>query len=147
MKGGCVRWHIKLRTLLGFDYGRLRIGIAVGQDITATASALCTLDCPGGEPDWPAIDKLIAEWSPHALVVGLPLHADGSDSATSRAARRFAVQLQARYQLPVHHMDERLSSHAARDLQDAKAQTGRKGIDAVAASIILQDWLNATRQA
>jgi len=136
-----------LQTLLGFDYGKLRIGIAVGQDITGTATALCTLDCPGGRPDWDRISGLIAEWSPASLVVGLPLHADGSDSAITRAARNFARELEARYQLPVHGMDERLSSRAAKEVQRETPGKNRDGIDAIAARIILQNWLDTTRHA
>ena len=95
-----------MQTLLGFDYGKVRIGIAVGQDITGTATALCTLNCRDGKPDWDKISKLIAEWSPGSLIVGLPLHADGSDSGTTRAARNFARELEVRYRLPVYGMDE-----------------------------------------
>jgi len=136
-----------LQTLLGFDYGKLRIGIAVGQDITGTATALCTLDCHDGKPDWDKISGLIAEWSPGSLVVGLPLHADGSDSAATRAARNFASELEARYRLPVYSMDERLSTHAARDVQRDMAVKNKDGIDAIAARIILQNWLDTTRHA
>jgi len=136
-----------LQTLLGFDYGKLRIGIAVGQDITGTATALCTLHCHNGKPDWDKISGLIAEWSPGSLVVGLPLQADGSDSATTLAARNFASELEARYRLPVYGMDERLSSHAARDLQREMGGKSKEGIDAIAASIILQNWLDITRHA
>lgn len=137
-----------MQTLLGFDYGECRIGIAVGQDITGTATALCTLNCRDGRPDWDKISGLIAEWSPGSLVVGLPLHADGSDSATTRAARRFARELEVRYRLPVYGMDERLSSHAAKEVQREEPGKGsRDGIDAIAARIILQNWLDTTRNA
>jgi putative Holliday junction resolvase len=136
-----------LQTLLGFDYGKLRIGIAVGQDITRTATALCMLDCRHGKPDWDKIRDLIAVWSPGSLVVGLPLHADGSDSAMTRAARDFARKLEARYHLPVFCMDERLSSHAAKEVQREETGKGKNGIDAIAARIILQNWLDTTRNA
>jgi len=134
-----------LQTLLGIDYGRHRIGIAVGQDITGTATALCTLNCPDGRPDWERIDKLINEWSPAALVMGLPLHADGTDSEITRAVRKFARQLETRYHLPVHTMDERLSSHAARELCSAKRGRNSADIDSTAAMIILQNWLDANK--
>ena len=130
-----------MQTLLGFDFGRQRIGIAVGQMITRTATALCTLDSRNEKPDWKAISELIDNWQPDALIVGLPLHADGSDSEISKAARKFARQLEGRYRLPVHTMDERLSSHAATELQEQDKTAGNKGLDAIAASIILQDWL------
>ena len=134
-----------MQTLLGFDYGKFRIGIAVGQDITGTATALCTLNCRDGKPDWDSISDLIVEWSPGSLVVGLPLHADGSDSSSTRAARDFARELEARYRLPVHGIDERLSSHAAKEVQRAEPRKSRDGIDAIAARIILQNWLDTTR--
>ena len=130
-----------MHTLLGFDFGKQRIGIAVGQGVTGTATALRTLTSRNGKPDWEAISALIDEWRPQALVVGLPLHADGSDSDMTTAARKFAHQLEARYRLPVQTMDERLSSHAARQLQQDDRHSAKAGIDAVAAMIILQNWL------
>lgn len=132
---------IILQTLLGFDFGTQRIGIAVGQSITATATALCTVNCRNERPDWDRISVLIHDWRPDALIVGLPLHADGSDSVMTIAARKFARQLEGRFQLPVHCMDERLSSHAAQALQQQNKADAKAGIDAVAAMIILQNWL------
>jgi len=130
---------VALQTLLGFDYGTQRIGIAVGQSITGTATALCTINSRHGKPDWGRISGLIEQWRPDALVVGLPLHDDGSDSNISKAARNFAQQLEGRYRLPVHPMDERLSSHAAK--QHMRQSTSKQEVDAVAAMIILQNWL------
>jgi putative Holliday junction resolvase len=132
-----------LQTLLGFDFGKQRIGIAVGQGVTGTATALRTVTSRNGKPDWEAISALVDEWNPEALVVGLPLHADGSDSDMTTAARKFARQLEARYRLPVYTMDERLSSHAARQLQQDDRRGAKAGIDAVAAMIILQNWLES----
>ena len=127
-----------LQTLLGFDFGRQRIGVATGQTITGTATALVTLESRNGQPDWDGISALIGSWQPDALVVGLPMHADGSDSDITTAARRFMRQLEGRYHLPVCGMDERLSSHTAIGSGDAR----RRGMDAAAARIILQDWLD-----
>lgn len=135
-----------MQTLLGFDFGKRRIGIAVGQEITGTASALCTLSARDGAPDWERITALIGEWRPGTLVVGLPHHADGTDSDMTRAARAFAQQLEARYRLPVATMDERLSSHAAAELQRDGSGSGNSSIDAIAAQIILQDWLDTNKQ-
>ena len=128
-----------MQTLLGLDFGTQRIGIAVGQSITGTATALCTIKSRNGKPDWSRITELINHWRPDALVVGLPLHDDGSDSDISKAARKFTQQLQGRYRLPVHNMDERLSTHAAK--QHMKQQSSKQEVDAVAAMIILQNWL------
>ncbi len=128
-----------MQTLLGFDFGKQRIGIAVGQSITGTATALCTISSRNGKPDWNSISDLVDHWQPDALVVGLPLHDDGSDSGISKAVRKFIRQLDEQYKLPVHTMDERLSSHAAK--QHMKQSTSKQQIDAVAAMIILQNWL------
>jgi len=101
---------VAARTLLGFDFGLKRIGVAVGQEMTGTASALTTVAARDGKPDWDAISRLIHEWQPDAVVVGLPLNMDGSDHELSRRARRFGNQLHGRYNLPAHFIDERLSS-------------------------------------
>lgn len=132
------------RTLLGFDYGSRRIGVAVGQRITRTASALTTLDAQDGQPDWHEIERLIATWQPDALVVGLPLTLDGSHSDTTRAAERFARRLHGRFQLPAYLHDERLSSHAAEHWSAERSgkAASRDAFDQVAAQIILQDWLD-----
>jgi putative Holliday junction resolvase len=135
-----------LQTLLGFDFGLQRIGVAIGQEVTGTATALRTVKSRNGQPDWEQISELIQTWQPDALVVGLPLHADGSESNFTQAVTRFARQLEGRFHLPVHTMDERLSSQAASGLQGTPGnEVATKGIDAVAARIILQDWLGACR--
>lgn len=133
------------QTLLGFDFGSRRIGVAVGQRITGTASALTTLTARDGQPDWSEIEKLIATWQPDALVVGLPLALDGSHSDTTRAAERFARRLHGRFQLPAYMHDERLSSHAAEHWTDQGSDKAapRDTLDKVAAQIILQDWLDS----
>jgi putative Holliday junction resolvase len=129
-----------LQTLLGFDFGLQRIGIAVGQSITRTATALSTIRSRDGRPDWAAISEVIRTWQPDALIIGLPRQADGEISDLTRRIMRFARQLEGRYHLPVHTIDERLSSRAASALQNGEADD--KGTDAVAARIILQDWLD-----
>lgn len=129
------------RTLLGFDHGSKKIGVAVGQTVTGTARALKSLPARDGQPDWDTITGLIAEWHPDALVVGRPLYLTGDASETTAAAERFSRRLHGRFGLPVHLMDERLSSHAAERLQD-----GGDDIDAQAARIILQDWLDHNKE-
>lgn len=138
------------RTLLGFDYGLRRIGVAVGQELTGTASALTTLINSDSGPDWLVITRLIKEWQADALVVGIPLNMDDSEHEMTHAARRFARQLQGRYGLPVYEADERLSSMEAEQVMIAqnirspnrKRQQHRARIDREAAQIILQTWLN-----
>lgn len=130
---------------LCFDYGEKRIGAAVGDELTGTARVLPTL--AGG--DWLTLQKMLAEWRPQALVVGLPLNDDGSEQPASQRARKFALELQNRCGLPVHFCDERYSSRAADDvLREARANGDlkrrvRKGDrDAQSARVILQQWLS-----
>jgi putative pre-16S rRNA nuclease len=130
------------RTLLGFDYGLKRIGVAVGQELTGTASALITVRATDGKPDWGAISKLIEQWQPDEVVVGLPLNMDGSESELSHRATRFGNQLNGRYNLRAHMMDERLSSlQAEQELQGKSRKIQAADIDKVAAKIILESWL------
>jgi len=130
------------RTFLGFDYGLQRIGVAVGQELTATASPLTTVRANDGKPDWDAISKLFAQWQPDEVVVGLPLNMDGSESELSHRAQRFGNQLHGRYNLPAHFMDERLTSLQAEAELRGRAHK-KADIDKVAAKIILESWLMA----
>ena len=127
------------RTLLGFDFGRLRTGVAVGQSLTRTATALTTLEAKNNKQDWQAIDALVKEWQPDALVIGVPLHMDGSEQEMTGAARKFGRQLKARYNLPVHEADERLTSVEAE--HNLGSATDKQAIDQEAARLILQAWL------
>ncbi|MBE0510339.1 MAG: Holliday junction resolvase RuvX [Chromatiales bacterium] len=137
----------KPRLLLGFDFGSKRIGVAVGQELTGTARELLTLNNRDGAPDWAAISRLLAEWQPDALVVGLPLNLDGSDHDVSRMARRFGNRLRGRYNLPVFHIDERLSSSEAEALLSGQGRFDKADVDKLAARLILESWLNQTAQA
>ncbi|MDH5601109.1 MAG: Holliday junction resolvase RuvX [Gammaproteobacteria bacterium] len=142
----------KQRTLLGFDFGTKRIGIAIGQEVTGTARPLTTLSAVKHKPDWDSISKIITEWQPDLLVVGLPLHMDGTEQDMTQAARRFSNQLNGRYQLPVALMDERLSSDEAESIlseQSAPGATVLRGsvfpdkaqVDMISAQLILQSWI------
>ena len=134
--------------ILAFDFGLRRIGIAVGQFTTMTAGSLETVS-NGKEPDWVAIDRLVNEWKPTQLLVGLPLGAEGDETKMSRAARKFGNQLLNRYSLQVNYADERLSSRAAESrFAELRAQGSlrRKHVqklDAMAAQIILENWLQS----
>lgn len=136
--------------VLGFDVGSRITGVAVGNRITASARALATLAMRDGEPDWSQLDTLRQAWLPDTLVVGLPLALDGSEQPASRRARRFAGQLQQRYDVPVLLVDERHSSQeAARRFAAGRAAGLRRrrdaaGIDAEAAAVILEHWLGET---
>ena len=129
------------RVLLGFDFGTKRIGVAVGQELTRSARALITLNNRNGAPDWEAISRLIDEWKPAALVVGMPLNLDGSDHEITRLARRFGNRLRGRYNLPVYTMDERLSSAEAESQLAEQGRYEKADVDKMAAQLILQGWL------
>ena len=129
--------------VLGFDYGHKRIGVATGQALTGTATPLATMINPH-LAGWSDVDALIAQWRPAHLVVGLPLAADGAETAVSLAARQFAAAIGKRSGAPVALVDERLSSHEAeaRLLADGRRHEAvRRERDAVAAAIILETWL------
>ncbi|WP_316367958.1 Holliday junction resolvase RuvX [Candidatus Thiodiazotropha sp. CDECU1] len=128
-------------TLLGFDYGSRKIGVAVGQTVTGTATALETLHLVNHRPDWERIESLINEWRPQALVVGLPLDVDDSETDATQPALRFSRQLEGRFHIKVYLADERFSSFEARDRLGHKAKR-LEDYDAVAAKLILETWLN-----
>ncbi len=132
------------RGVMGFDFGTKRLGVAVGQELTRTASPLITLDVKNGLPDWHALATLIQQWRPEIFVVGLPQHQDGKPHALAPLIADFCARLQSQYQRPVYTVDERLSSYAAEsELKERGLDPRRhkKQIDALAASIILQNWL------
>lgn len=135
---------------LGFDYGRRRIGVAVGGQSTGRATPLTVVACREDGPDWEAIAGLIGEWQPDRLVVGLPYNDDGSESAMTRRARKFAGRLQARFRIRAELVDERLSSREAEDRLRTERATGtrrrrvrKEDVDMGAAAVILQDWLDS----
>lgn len=143
-----VEQHSTNCTLLGFDYGLKRIGVAVGQELTGTANALTTIRATDGKPDWDAITHLIEQWQPDAVVVGLPLNMDGTYHELSYRAKRFGNQLHGRYNLRAHFVDERLSSLEAERLLSEKPLQHKKArkpqaadIDKMAARVILESWL------
>jgi putative Holliday junction resolvase len=134
------------RTLLGFDFSKNRIGIAVGNELTGSITPLETLTARNQKPDWDGLTRLINEWQPDLCVVGLPLTEDGEEQEASQAARRFANQLNGRYQVPVELVDERYSTREAQSLIQASAMSkkdrqNKTNIDKIAAQLILQSWL------
>jgi putative Holliday junction resolvase len=132
----------------GFDYGSRLIGVAVGNRLTESARGLAAIANRDGRPDWAQLDGLRQSWLPDTLVVGLPLTLEGQEQPASRAARHFANQLAERYRLPVVMVDERhTSQEAARRFAQARAaglkrKRDAQQIDAEAAAIILESWLN-----
>jgi len=136
-----------MNTLLGFDVGARRIGVAVGNTVSNSAREVGVLDVHPGGPDWPALDKWIREWRPDGLVVGDPATLDGGDQPIRQLARGFAQEIHRRYQLPVQQVDERTSSiEAAQRFAAGRAAGARKRhqaatLDALAAVVILERWL------
>lgn len=127
-------------TILAFDFGEKRIGVALADLAVGIAHPLTTIAAEDNKTRFAAIAALIAEWKPVRLIVGEPHHADGSPHQVGRLARRFAQRLQGRFELPVELVDETLSSHAA------AAGDGRGSLDALAAAEILTTWLTEQRK-
>ena len=139
---------MSITTVLGFDVGARRIGIAVGNCISMSAREVGVLDVFDNQIDWPSLNRWIKEWMPQALVVGDPQTLDGGDQASRQRARKFAIEIGKRYQLPVEQIDERNSSieAAQRFAQARRAGTKKRhqaaNLDALAAVIIVERWLN-----
>lgn len=134
-------------TVLGFDFGEKRIGVAVGDEAVRIAHPLTTVHAEDNAARFAAIEALVAEWAPGKLVVGLPMHADGTEHEISRLARRFARRLEGRFGLPVALADERLTSRTAEARlreSGAPAWKIKAALDAAAACEILQAWFEGT---
>lgn len=131
-------------TWLGFDFGERRIGVAVGELAVGIANPLTTIAASANEARFDAIARLVEEWKPAGFVVGRPRHTDGSEHEVARLAEKFGRRLAARFARPVAYVDETLSSAEAQSrLRGARTRPQRKGeVDAVAAAIILQAWLD-----
>lgn len=124
------------RDFLAFDFGTKRVGVASGNSLTRSATPLRTIAAEG-DARFEAIGRLIAEWRPAALVVGVPLHPDGAPHENTARARRFGRQLHGRFGLPVHEVDERYTTTEAH-------ADGAADVDAASAAIILEQFLRAT---
>jgi len=132
-------------TVLAFDFGTKRIGVAVGDFETRLAHPLATLSASDNRARFAEIDRLLREWRPVLLVVGLPSHADGAEHPVGRLARRFAQRLQGRFGLRAVLVDERLTSHEAEGMLRASGARGARlkaGLDAVAAQRILETFFS-----
>jgi len=136
----------KTDTYLGFDFGNKKIGVAVGQTTTATASPLQTMRSIKQNPDWQIISKLILEWQPIGLVVGISRQEDGSDNLITPRMLKFCRQLEGRYRLPVYQQDEAFSTFEAKQLLFDEVSVSASKLwevqDQLAAQLILQSWLN-----
>ncbi|WP_286262293.1 Holliday junction resolvase RuvX [Thalassotalea atypica] len=132
------------RTIVGFDFGKKYIGVAVGQELTGSATPLGSVKAKDGIPDWPSLEKFINEWQPHLIVVGLPLNMDGTEQQLTLDAKKFGNRVFGRFGIPLEFQDERLTT------ADAKAQLFSRGgyknlkkdnIDAESARLIIESFL------
>lgn len=136
-----------IKTLLAFDYGTKNIGVASGQTITRSASSLASLKAKDGVPDWTQIEKILAEWKPDLVLVGLPLNMDDTESELSARARKFANRLHGRFGVKIELVDERLTSFEAKG--EVMGRGGSRDyknnpVDSIAARLILESWLERT---
>jgi len=133
-------------TVLAFDFGEQRIGVAVGESLLRQSHPLTVIDAHANTERFAAIAALIAEWQPRRLVVGMPGTVDGTPHALAARCTRFANQLHGRFGLPVEFADERLTSvEAERRLRETghTAKSARAHLDAVAAQLILQTYFDS----
>lgn len=133
-----------IETVLGFDFGAKRIGVATGQVLTGNANPLTTLTNVNNKPDWESIEKLIDEWKPQALVVGLPYLLDGQETEMTIRADKFSRRLHGRFGLPVFTISETLSSFEAEEILKKNKKIDKQNkheIDKLAAALITETWL------
>ncbi len=139
--------NTQVGTYLGFDFGNKKIGVAVGDALTGIASPLTTLPAINQHPNWGAIARLVAEWQPTGLVVGISKQMDGSDNPITQRMLKFCRQLEGRYNLPVFQQDETLSTFEAKQLLFDEVNVNAAKLwavqDQLAAQLILQTWLNS----
>ena len=137
--------HTKAETILGFDFGEKRIGVAVGNTVTSQAEALTTLHVESNVARLDAVEKLVIAWQPASFVVGQPEHADGRPHAVAHLAKKFGNRLSEKFKLPVVYINETLSSTEASRMLNERGVKGiaqKDEIDAVAAQVILQSYLD-----
>ncbi len=132
--------NIPVGVVIGFDFGLKRIGVAIGQTITQTATPETIVNSKDGKPDWAHITKLFEAWQPVAIVVGLPMRLNGDEQAMTQPARKFGQRLSGRYSRPIFYIEEQLSSIEAEN-RAAQSKDKSKHLDDQAAQIILENWL------
>ncbi|MCF6190746.1 MAG: Holliday junction resolvase RuvX [Cocleimonas sp.] len=136
-----------MSTVIAFDFGLKRTGVAVGNTLMGSATPECTLTSKDERPDWDGISTLMNDWKPSQIVVGLPIELDGTESPLKKRIDRFCNQLNGRYNLPVDQENEQFTSIEAAERLKLLRQSGRKQkvmkeeVDKIAASIILESWM------
>lgn len=135
-------------SVLALDYGGRRLGIATGNTASRTATPRGFIEAQDGEPDWSALDRLIEEWQPDILVIGLPYNKDGTESEMTHRVMAFTKKIEQRYRLPVATVDERLTSREARSILREQRRSGARqrrvragDVDSAAATLIAETWL------
>ena len=136
--------------MLALDFGLRRIGVACGNSLTGTASALTTINADNGCPNWTELDQLVNEWMPDVFVLGLPYNKEGGESEMTATVRRFAAELQMRYPLPTEFVDERYTSAEASALLKEQRRQGARNkrvqksdVDSLAAQLIAESWMRS----
>ena len=133
------------KVVMAFDFGLKHIGIAIGQEITRTASTFYSINATEGHPDWTELDKIITEWKPNLLVVGDPFNMDGTRSKIQDLSDNFSSALNKRYDINIEKTDERLSSREAKErlenLQIGTRDSSNK--HSISAQVILEDWFRS----
>lgn len=135
----------KAGNIIGFDFGQRRIGVAIGNNISKTAQPLTTIESTSRDQKFKVIQKIIKEWQPISIVVGIPFNIDGSEHQVTNLSKNFAKQLEQKYSLPIHLIDERYTSiEANNEIKNKKIDLKKRKllIDQIAAKIILQSYLD-----
>ena len=141
----CSSHNQREGNIIGFDFGQKRIGVAIGNNISKSAQALITIESASNNQKFEAIQKIMDEWQPVSIVVGVPFNVDGSEHKVTNLCKKFAKQLEQKYALPIHLIDERYTSiEASYEIQHKKIDLKKKKllIDQIAAKIILQSYLD-----
>ena len=132
------------RSLLGFDFGTKSIGVATGQMITQTAQPIAAIKANDGIPNWNVVEKVIEDWKPDLIVVGLPLNMDGTEQPITQRAKKFANRLNGRFGIKIALQDERLTTASAKEFifEHGGYKALDKGkVDSVSAALILESWM------
>ncbi len=141
----CSSHNQREGNIIGFDFGQKRIGVAIGNNISKSAQALITIESTSSNQKFEVIQKIMDEWRPVSIVVGVPFNVDGSEHKVTNLCKKFAKQLEQKYALPIYLIDERYTSiEASYEIQDKKIDLKKKKllIDQIAAKIILQSYLD-----
>ena len=131
--------------VMAFDYGLRNIGIAIGQNITKSASTFYAVKAKEGKPDWTRLDLIVEEWRPDLFIVGDPFNMDGTKSNFQKRISKFSLDLKKRYKIKVHMMDERLTTKEAKERikNESNLLKGSTNKHSISAQIILEDWFRS----